>query len=172
MVNDHCGDAKLSQQRVDLRNLLDAVHETLEGPVSSDSNASSTSSTADDKLKEAIVDSRSGNQCLIDIAASLDRPAPDAELRETKALVTALFQASSLAEIWTRKILDTYLDIDLTLAERLGKANWQRYQRLSQKSATIGEADNESDVGEIDQLGARPIFSENTLSTKDRKINF
>jgi len=55
----------------------------------------------------------------------LKRPAADADLEEVGAADTVTFEVSGPAEIWTHKVLDTFLSIDTTLAERLGEARYQ-----------------------------------------------
>ena len=92
----------------------------------------------------------------------------DAEPEESEALVMEEFKVSGPAEIWSRRILDTHRNIDLTLAERLGEANWQRFQTISEGMDTIQDPDDESIDGEEDDLGDLPVFSQKTKSTRDQ----
>ena len=55
----------------------------------------------------------------------LERPAAHADLEEVGAADTVTFEASGPAEIWTRKVLDTFPSINTTLAEHLGEARYQ-----------------------------------------------
>ncbi len=107
----------------------------------------------------------------MDLRASLERPAPDAGLAEPDATVIGRFKVSGPAEIWTRKILDTNTKLDLTLAARLGSANWQRYQRVSKKMEDNEDVDRDSEEEE-DQLGSLPLFSVDTMSTKEQSSVF
>lgn len=55
----------------------------------------------------------------------LERPAADADLEEVGAADTVTFEVSGPAELWTRKVLDTFPSIDTTLAECLGEARYE-----------------------------------------------
>ncbi|KAF6234254.1 hypothetical protein HO173_007675 [Letharia columbiana] len=101
-----------------------------------------------DLLEEIIADLRSRNQCLTDLSGLLDGPAADADLDERRATPIVSFKISGTAEVWTRKAIDSFPKIDVTLAERLGEANWQRYQRVSKKlNGTIIEKEKIRDLG-------------------------
>lgn len=162
---DKLEDAKLNQQRIDVQDLIDIIRDTLDESNGSDSSLSSNSSEGDDILNEVINKLRALNRCLVDLSTSLERPAPNAVEEETPAIQR--FQLSSPAEFWTGKVLDTYPKIDLTLAKRLGEANWLRYQRISHKVDHIEDFEYDSDGGP-DNVGALPIFTKNTKSTRDQ----
>lgn len=172
LVNRNFGDAKLNRQRVDVQDLIDVIRQSLEDPASSDSDADYDYGEEGELFEDVIRDLQSRNRCLMDLSASLDRPAPDTDVFEKGAPVPAPFQVSGPAEIWTRKVLDTYQDINVTLAERLGEANWERYQRISKKLEIVVALDSDDDDDDNDDLGDLPIFSEATKSTKDQSSIF
>ena len=68
-------------------------------------------------------------------------------------------------------MIDNYPEINVTLAERLGEANWNRYQRVSKmlNDAEPVENDSESEDtdDEGDELGNLPDFTETTKSSAD-----
>ena len=68
-------------------------------------------------------------------------------------------------------MIDNYPEINVTLAERLGEANWNRYQRVSKmlNDAERVEDDSESEDtdDEDDGLGDLPDFTETTKSSVD-----
>ena len=68
-------------------------------------------------------------------------------------------------------MIDSYPEINVTLAERLGEANWNRYQRVSKmlNDAEPVEDDSESEDtdDEDDGLGDLPDFTETTKSSAD-----
>lgn len=96
----------------------------------------------------------------------------DAGPEESETPVMEEFKVSGPAEIWSRRILDTHHNIDLTLAERLGEANWQRFQTISEGMDAIDNADDESTDDEEDDLGDLPLFSQKTKSTRDQSSVF
>ena len=112
------------------------------------------------------------NQCLIDLSGSLERPAADAHLEERQAINDKVaFEVSGPAEIWTRKVIDSYPKIDVTLAERLGEANWKRYQRVSAMANDAESSETNSESEDTDNEGDKvhdlPDFTETTKSSAD-----
>ena len=92
----------------------------------------------------------------------------DAEPEDSEAPVMEEFKVSGPAEIWIRRILDTHHNIDLTLAGRLGEANWQRFQTISERMDAVEDADYESIDDEWDDLGELLVLSQKTESTRDQ----
>lgn len=166
-------DNKLDDQRREVRALIEGVQETLEDATSSHSDSDSGSDFSDtgNLLEEIIGDLRSRNQCLIDLSGSLERPAADADLEETKASSVAAFKVSGPAEIWTRKVIDSYPNIDVTLAERLGEASWHRYHRVSLQWEIAepfeNQSESEDDDDDSDKVGDLPNVTETTRSSAD-----
>lgn len=109
-----------------------------------------------DLLEEIIADLRSRNQCLTDLSGLLDGPAADADINERRATPIVSFKISGTAEVWTRKAIDSFPQIDVTLAERLGEANWQRYQRVSKKLNGTDYSEDQSGSGSDDSEEDRP----------------
>ncbi len=68
-------------------------------------------------------------------------------------------------------MIDSYPEIIVTLAERLGEANWNRYQRVSKTLNDAGPVENDSESedtdDESDGLGDLPDFTEITKSSAD-----
>ena len=68
-------------------------------------------------------------------------------------------------------MIDSYPNIDITLAERLGEANWERYQRVSAMANDAesfedgSESEDTDDEG--DKVGDLPDFTETTKSSAD-----
>lgn len=124
-----------------------------------------------DLLEEIIADLRSRNQCLTDLSGLLDGPAADADLDERRATPIVSFKISGTAEVWTRKAIDSFPKIDVTLAERLGEANWQRYQRVSKKLNGTDYSEDQSGSGsddsKEDEVADLPDFTEATKSSAD-----
>ena len=81
------------------------------------------------------------------------------------------FEVSGPAEIWTRKVIDSFPNINIRLAERLGEANWQRYQRISQKLENAEPFDEESESEDDDDDSEGPAdlpqFTASTISSAD-----
>ena len=68
-------------------------------------------------------------------------------------------------------MIDSYPEINVTLAERLGEANWNRYQRVSKMLNDAEPVENDSvsedTDDEGDELGDLPEFTETTKSSAD-----
>lgn len=177
LVSRAVDDGRLRIQRLEVRALIEGIRETLDDAVSSGSESDSGSDVSDqgNLLHEIIHCLRARNQCLIDLSGSLERPAADADLEEVGATDTVTFKVSGPAEIWTRKIMDTFPSIDTTLAERFGEANWQRYQRVCKKleqaepfeEGEQSEDESNDEESEDDKLGALPEFTGTTKSSAD-----
>lgn len=148
------------------------IQASLDDSDNEESDSGSFSSDGNNGIDDIIWELRRRNQCLMDLRASLERPAPDADINETEAPATERFQVSGPAEIWTRKILDTNPALDLTLAGRLGESNWQRYQRVSEKMEAMEDMDSEEEEENDDNVGDLPLFSEGTISTRDQSSIF
>ncbi|KAG8527363.1 uncharacterized protein KY384_007515 [Bacidia gigantensis] len=167
-------DDRLREQRQEVASLIESIRETLDDPVSSGSESDSGSDVSNEgnQLQDIITALRSRNQGLIDLSGSLERPAADADPPETTAADSVAFIVSGPAEIWTRKVIDTFPDLDTRFAERLGEANWQRYQRVARKLESAepfddeSESDHEADMSD-DDIGVLPHFTETTKSSAD-----
>ena len=170
-------DPELRSQSLELQSLIEVILESLDEALSSDSDTDSEKGGDEDMLMEIIFNLRSRNRCLVDLSASLDRPAADADFAEPGKGQFASFTVSGPSEIWTRKVLDSYPTINNTLAERLGEANWQRYQRVSKKlEAMVPLADSsesdDSSSSEEDEVPDLPDFTETTKSSRDQSSVF
>lgn len=69
--------------------------------------------------------------CLAKLTLSLEHPAPDPLEAETEPVPAVTFNVARPAEIWCRKIREKFPDIEIRLAERLGEANWYRFERIN-----------------------------------------
>ena len=168
-------DQELSSQVLELRTLIEIILESLDESGSSDSDTDSEKGGFRELLQDIVENLKSRNQCLTDLSASLDRPAADADFAEPKPTEPTSFKISGPAEIWTRKVVDSFPNIANTLAERLGEANWQRYQRVSRKLEAMVPLDNNSEddeVSEEDELPDLPDFTETTTSTREQSSVF
>ena len=171
LIHKSLHDRDLNSQVVELRTLIEIILENLDESASSDSDTDSEKGDLRDLLQDIIEDLRSRNQCLIDLSASLDRPAADADFTEPKPIEPTSFKISGPAEIWTRKVVDSFPNIAITLAERLGEANWQRYQRVSRKLEAMVPLDSSSeddDLSDEDELADLPDFTETTKSSREQ----
>lgn len=160
---------------MELRTLTEIILESLDESASSDSDTDSEKGDFRDLLQDIIDHLRSRNQCLIDLSASLDRPAADADFAESKPTEPTSFKISGPAEIWTRKVVDSFPNIAITLAERLGEANWQRYQRVSRKLEAMVPLDSNSEDDEVsdeDELADLHDFTETTKSSREQSSIF
>ena len=73
--------------------------------------------------------------------------------------------------------MDSFPSIEKTLAERLGEANWQRYQRVSKQLEAMiplgsDSSSDDSNVSEEDELPELPVFSESTISSRKQSSIF
>ena len=171
LIHKSLHDRDLKSQVFELRTLIEIILESLDESASSDSDTDSEKGDLRGLLQDIIEDLRSRNQCLIDLSASLDRPAADADFAEPKPIEPTSFKISGPAEIWTRKVVDSFPDITITLAERLGEANWQRYQRVSRKLEAMVPLDSSSEGDELsdeDELADLPDFTETTKSSREQ----
>ena len=182
LVNRDFSDEKLNQQRLDVLSQIEVVQQSLEETLSADSDSGSDLSGKCDPLEEIISDLKSRIRCLIDLGPSLDRPAADAgvaEVAERGPTAGAPFKVSGPAEIWTRKIIDSFPNISISLAERFGEANWHRYQRVWNKLQEMDALSLSSDDGEEDsndedndEVAGLPDFSDATRSTRHQSSIF
>lgn len=83
-------------------------------------------------------------QCLMNLLPSIERSLCHIKKAEISHYGAALrtFQVSSPASIYIRNIRDRFALADSRLTERLGEANWQRYQRI-RLLANLPENDRE-----------------------------
>lgn len=91
--------------------------------------------------------------CLKKLTLSLEHPAPDPVDAEIRTVLAIAFKVPKPAEPWCRRVTDKFQDIDIRLAERLGEANWHRFERVTKKleEASDGEvSDGESENGELE----------------------
>ena len=103
--------------------------------------------------------------CLTKLTLSLEHPAPDPVDAEAGTVPAIIFKVPEPAELWCRRIIDKFQDVDIRLAERLGEANWLRFERVSKKleEASDGEFSDE-DVEKGDFIAPLPK-SESAIST-------
>lgn len=95
--------------------------------------------------------------CLTKLAISLEHPAPDPVETETGPITAMEFDVRGPAEIWCRKIVDRFHDIEIRLAERLGEANWYRFEFfIGMGEASHGALLEETDEPENDEF-AMPV---------------
>ena len=177
LVSQVLDDKRLRDQRQEVLALTEGIRETLDDAVSSGSEGDSGSDVSDQSnlLPNIIYSLRARIQCLIDLTGSLERPAVDADFENVETAQLAALEVTGPAEIWTRKIVDTFPKIDMSLAQRLGEANWQRYRRVSEKleqaepfeEDSVREDEDESTDGgsENDELGDPPDFTVTTKSS-------
>ena len=174
-------DPELASQSLELRSLIEVILESLDEATSSDSDTDSETNDNEELLVEIISQLRARNRCLIDLSATLDRPAADADFAELeKSRPSSLnhpssFNISGPAESWTRKVLDTFPSINITLAERLGEANWQRYQRVTKKLEAMVPLDSDSDSTEYSENDEVPELlglTETNISSRDQSSVF
>lgn len=161
--------------------MIEVILESLDEANSSDSDIDSETNDDEDLLVEIISQLRARNRCLIDLSATLDRPAADAGFAELeKSGPSSLNHRSSInisgpAESWTRKVLDNFPGINITLAERLGEANWQRYQRVTKKLEAMVPLDSDTDsteYSEDDEVHGLHDFTETNESSRDQSSLF
>jgi len=113
---------------------------------------------------------------LTDLSGSLNRPAANADLDERRATPIVSFKISGTADVWTRIVIDCFPKLDVILAERLGMANWQRFQGASKKPDGTEHSEDQSGSGsddsEEDELGDFPDFTKATKSSADPSFVF
>ena len=164
---------------MELLRLLEGIRGSISDSFS-DSDSVSTDSTRQCDADDIINELRVRNRCLKDIGLALEHPAPDASVVEAKKTAAPeSFTVVGPAEIWTRKVLDTFPRIDHRLASRLGEANWKRYQKISKKLAeleamdlTAEDSDDSSENEEKYQLGEMHDVSAYTKSTSGEQSLF
>ncbi len=111
---------------------------------SSDSDTDSESAcsflTGEASVEELLEDIRTDIQCLVDLGPLYKEPIRDRAVAEEVALPRPVTTWDP-AEYWTSRIRHRYPNADTGLAHALGKANWDRAQRLyTEKEKNIREA--------------------------------
>ncbi|KAL9621272.1 MAG: hypothetical protein Q9160_004293 [Pyrenula sp. 1 TL-2023] len=93
---------------------------------------SSVKETNDDRLNRTIQGIASSSKCLMSLLPSLQRAARllfEAPPARAVALDVPL-HVSDPAHSFMSQVMDKFVNIDVTLAQRLGRANWERHRRL------------------------------------------
>lgn len=81
-------------------------------------------------------------QCLVDLTC-LEYPAPDPQVLEPYVAHRELSSCIGvLVQPWCRRIFDVFLSVDVTLAERLGTLNWNRFEELRKWASELDPDDD------------------------------
>lgn len=109
--------------------------------------------------------------CLTKLTISLEHPAPDPVKAETGPSQETISSVAGSAEVWCRKIAENFPDIEIRLAERLGEANWNRFERMMRmREASDGGLSEETEESESKEFGmlepqAKSVISKITKSS-------
>jgi hypothetical protein len=107
--------------------ILDGFNETSsEGGSDTDSSEDEAGKT---NVESAVKDVKIYTQCLIDLGAALECPATDPGYEDNEPSITRLENRSAY-DYYSDIIKANYPSASLQIVECLGKANWDRYQRL------------------------------------------
>ncbi len=163
---------QLQAQRRELTALIEKLAVYISEDCDSDSGSSISEASESEKLLDSTIkELRTYIGCLVNLTLSLGHPALDPVDAETENIEVALFEVPEAAEPWCRRITDKYTNVDIRLAERLGEANWHRYQRTSRKieEASDGELIDQDEGDEREQS----IFlsKELAISTATKSAN-
>lgn len=157
----------LTDQRDDLRNLLDATETMLQESDSERLWPDTLSDYADSDygVKGALADITTYVDCLLDLAPSLDNPALDIQFEssgETSTLDKESFVASNEeALIYCRRLRDRFSDLPKYLVERLAEANVLRAAELRSLRSRPSKQDPQI---------ADDMVSESLFTTTDHRV--
>jgi hypothetical protein len=97
-----------------------------------DSDSDSEASSDDIEkcmIEEIVEDIKVYIQCLVDLGSALECPAFDPDFDEDETDMTRV-KTHTAYDYYSDLIMDKYPNVNRDLADCLGKANWERYQRL------------------------------------------
>ncbi|KAF2116697.1 hypothetical protein BDV96DRAFT_645109 [Lophiotrema nucula] len=111
---------------------------------SSDSETDSSSDEEEYDEVDAIVnDLKTYVQCLVDLSNSLECPAMDPDHEDDEASLPRL-QIRAAHDFYADIITRKYPQANIEVVEHLGKANWERYQRLqAERRLNVARGDTE-----------------------------
>lgn len=103
--------------------------------------------------------------CLTRLTLSLEHPAPDPVDAEAGTVSAINFTVPEAAELWCRRIIDKFQNVDIRLAERLGEANWHRFERVSKKLEEASDGEFSDEEVENEDFDAPVPKTESAIST-------
>ena len=165
-LNCDLNDEELQSQCRNLKALVEKLSAYLREDTESDTESSfSDDSDLEKSLDDTIRALQTYIGCLAKLTLSLEHPAPDPVDTEVEDLDSASFKVLEAVDHWCRMIMDKFKNIDIKLAERLGEANWLRYQRISRmlEEASDRELTDQDEGDELEQSAV--LYEESTIST-------
>jgi hypothetical protein len=135
IVLSQSDDARISILRsTNAQNLYDQTKWILAGLSETGSEGGSDSDSSEDeadktKVESAVGDVKTYTQCLVDLSAALECPATDPDYEDNKPILPNLEKRSAY-DYYSDLILAKYPKASLQVVECLGRANWDRYQRM------------------------------------------
>jgi hypothetical protein len=131
---DDASQHKLREKAARARDVLEAttfaIHDADGRDAdNSDSGSDGSSLSEQGSVEDTIEDLKTDIQCLVDLGPRYKEPIRDRAVAE-KAALPAAVASWDPAEYLTSRICHRYPDADAELARSLGRANWNRFQRL------------------------------------------
>lgn len=128
--------ASLREQARQLLPLADSDSDASDGETYSSDDGAPTTRVADSGLKRRSLESiEFHTKCLMDLLPSMEQTYknlcdPGLRLEENNGKI--IFHVTDAARSWVLKVHDKFKNASISLIERLGEANWQRYLRVRQ----------------------------------------
>ncbi|KAI9784903.1 MAG: hypothetical protein M1816_000598, partial [Peltula sp. TS41687] len=133
----------LEEARCSIQEDRDASDDTASCSDSSEFSYSDDGDDDEGKIRNMLEDLTNRIECLIDLEPLIKWPVPDIEI-ETVASVKLLEKDRLAHQYYADLIRTKFPDADLKLVDQLGRANWDRYERLqAEKVANAVNAANE-----------------------------
>ncbi|KAL9106670.1 MAG: hypothetical protein Q9227_008322 [Pyrenula ochraceoflavens] len=148
---EHAGqpDQPFRQHVQELTELIDKVRLTMLNDSSSDNDSESSDDAAPAELIKHLRRIASLTKCLMALLPSLQRASYlTSNIEKYQASVSASsFKVSNPAYPFVSQILEKFQSINTRLADRLGQANWERYQRIRQRTEIMSNSDPKDEQG-------------------------
>ena len=161
-------DARFVDQRHDLLSWIEKTTCYVHNEDESETSSELSDETApEDSLESTLDDLHTYIGCLYSLALSLEHPVPDHAEREMEAPAVRPLTVPGPAVPWCRRVIDKFEQLDPRIAERLGEANWHRFERISKQleEASDGELTDSEEATDDKTLGTPPENTASGIST-------
>lgn len=113
-------------------------------------------------MEDVLEDLDTYADCLTSISSSIKCLAKDLEVWDVEEVQTSRgLQDQTVYQYWTGVIRDKFPKAEMSLLNRLGKCNWERYKRVRHEQA-INEQKECAEITERDSSGMRPTDATST----------
>lgn len=164
----------LTSLREQARQLLppaDSDSDTSDGDVYSSDDGAATIRVADSGLKRRSLESiEFYTKCLMELLPSMEQTYkhlcdPGLRLEESNGKIC--FHVTDAARPWVLQVHDKFKNASISLIQRLGEANWQRYLRIRQ-SIAAGDSTNDIPISAQSAFIPASKFHDSGLGTSVR----